>query len=158
MPGNSLSHHDYDYEYVSNERLKETLVGATVSGIFFNQDYLKFETDRGDACFTVYGDCCSVSYFWDFLGVRKLLDNGPILDAYEKELPQPLGSGKYDDCTAAYGFAFVTEDPRFGEVTSLLSFRNDSNGYYGGEMQFIKTLPDYVVLPQLTDDCLEAAL
>ena len=36
--------------------------------------------------------------------------------------------------TPVYGYKIVTAHPVFGEVTSVLSFRNSSNGYYGGWM------------------------
>jgi hypothetical protein len=96
------------------------------------------DPDDGDIAFTVEGDCCSYSYFYDFLGVRRLLEHGPILDAYFKELDDPDPEKDEDaargECVIAYGVVFVTEHPRFGEVSSVMSFRNDSNGYYGGWM------------------------
>lgn len=136
----------------------ETLVGRTVNNIRMSNDYLVFETDAGPFAFTVYGDCCSRSYFYDFLGVRRLLDNGPILDTYFKdEMPAPddEDSGR-GECVVAYGVVFVTLDRSFGEVTSLMSFRNDSNGYYGGSMEpcAVPQLDELDDLKELTEDCL----
>lgn len=52
------------------EQFKE-MIGAKVGKIFFNEDYLKFDTDKGPFVFSVDGDCCSHSYFHDFIGVKK---------------------------------------------------------------------------------------
>lgn len=110
------------------------LVGKKVKRIFMNEDELKFETDSGSFIFTVFGDCCSHSYFHDFIGVKKLL--GRVVKAVETvdmEDPQ-AGNGCDSDCIQAYGIRFITEDPEFGEVSSVMSFRNNSNGYYGGSL------------------------
>lgn len=138
----------------------ERLVGRNVTGVLMSNEYLVFETDaEGGAdqepiAFVAHGDCCSYSYFYDFVGVRWLLENGPVLQAYSKdEWPQPDN----DDCdtrTLAYGFVIVTESERFGEVTSLVSFRNDSNGYYGGWMDACDVPDDYEKrLKRLTENC-----
>lgn len=131
----------------------QKLVGRSVKGIYMSHEFLKFSTDRGDLAFSVYGDCCSQSYFYDFIGVRRLLDNGPIVAAETLNLGDPDDEdSRAGEVVIAYGFRFVTEDPTFGEVSSVMSFRNDSNGYYGGEMFAVDSCP--TDLAELTDDCL----
>lgn len=129
------------------------LTGKAIAGVWMDEDHLKFATDKGDLFFTVYGDCCSHSYFYDFHGVKKLLANGPVVSAGEVALDDSDAKPRHDECVKVYGFEIVTEDPVFGEVTSVFSFRNDSNGYYGGEMEESREFSVEGV-PQLTDDCL----
>ena len=118
------------------------LVGRTVSEIRMSEDVLTLITDQGPMSWAVEGDCCSQSVFFDFYGVRHLLDNGPVL-AFENVDLSP-GDPGYHDCngsdgcggefTQVYGYRITTEHPQFGPVTSVFSFRNYSNGYYGGWM------------------------
>lgn len=138
------------------------LIGKKITHVFVNQDFLRFETETGEKLtYTVEGDCCSRSVFYDFIGVRKLLDNGPVLSVKEINL-QPTDieetgeawcrfkdkSGS-DDSIQVYGFEVVTESPEFGEQTSVFSFRNYSNGYYGGNIADSNFAGE---LPELTED------
>lgn len=136
-----------------------TMVGRSVQRIWMTEEYLVFRMNDGqDVAFTVYGDCCSHSYLWDFLGVRNLLDNGPIIQVAEIVMPEVPESEELG-CTRWYGYRFTTEHPLFGEVSSVLSFRNDSNGYYGGEMESIDVghVEMSTFQHELTEDCLGTA-
>lgn len=116
----------------------KSLVGKKVLKIFVDSDYLIFQTDQGQVAYMVEGDCCSTSYFYDFVGVEKLLKNGPVLSWKSIPLELPANEKpKEDEYIQCYGFELVTEDPAYGEVTSVVSFRNSSNGYYGGWMEEI---------------------
>jgi hypothetical protein len=123
----------------------------------------------------VFGDCCSNSYFHDFFGVKKLLENGPVVSAESVKL-QPGDPGHYkpaplkdpeaqavmdalvnrddDDeyCLKVYGFRFVTEHPTWGEQSSVIAFRNSSNGYYGGWMSVAETPMILPFMNPITDD------
>lgn len=127
----------------TESELATALVGATVRAIHISEDYLTFDTDRGLVTYTVEGDCCSHSYFFDFYGVEHLLKNGAVT-AFESVGLSPGDVGyhaptwtvpedAYDE-VVVYGFRLTTEHPGFGSVTSVFSFRNSSNGYYGGWM------------------------
>lgn len=122
---------------MSRYDIADYLVGKSVRAVRMDGDSLAFLFDDGThQCFDAEGDCCSYSYFHDFIGVDKLVANGPILSV--RELPMDVPDDDPDiadaECLQAYGVEFVTESPEWGEQTSVLSFRNDSNGYYGGEM------------------------
>lgn len=110
------------------------LAGKTVAEIHANTGRLVLVTDDGSFGYRVVGECCSTSYFYDFIGVEKLLA-GPVVSVDYIELGEIKDASW--DVTEAYGFKFVTLHPLFGEVTSALSFRNDSNGYYGGWMEAV---------------------
>lgn len=136
----------------------ERLVGRTIKKIYMNEVNLKFETDLGDIVFQVYGDCCSSSYFHDFIGVEKLLQGTPVvsvkaIDLETSDSKVPVNRNDYDS-VQCYGYEIVTEDPQFGEVTSVFSFRNSSNGYYGGSLE--NANDDTEVQPEITTDVLEA--
>jgi hypothetical protein len=140
------------------------LVGSKILKIYMNEDYLKFETDKGNFVFSVSGDCCSSSVFYDFFGVKKLF--GKVVKAIEDvELKaEDIGpSKKYDGCQAdkkddcidsveVYGYRIVTEDENLGDVSSVFSFRNYSNGYYGGSLDDCN---DREVKPEIFDDVIE---
>lgn len=139
----------------------DKMIGAKIRKIFFNEEFLKFETDKGNFVFTVEGECCSQSVFYDFYGVKKLLKGNPIVSIKDIELkPNDIkqidGEEKdkksYQESIDVYGYEIVTKDPKLGEVTSVVSFRNYSNGYYGGWMI---TADDRDVLPQIYEDIIE---
>ncbi len=136
----------------------EKLIGRTIKKIYMNENYLKFETNLGDIVFMVEGDCCSHSYFHDFLGVDKLLKGNPVISAKGIPLTTEDSQVKVNrndyDFIECYGYEIVTEDPKFGEVTSVFSFRNSSNGYYGGSLG--NAPEDTEVKPEITIDVLEA--
>ena len=145
-----------DYSWNANTK---KLVGRTVTGIWMDEQHLKFATDQGDIAYCVDGDCCSSSYFYDFIGVAKLLAGNPIVSVKEIELSEdgpahPALEPRYQESVAVYGYEFVTEDPNLGDVTSVMSFRNDSNGYYGGSLQNADAESVPATVPQLTEDCL----
>lgn len=130
----------------------EDLVGKKIEKIFINSECLRFQTDQGDFHYTVYGDCCSSSYFHDFIGVEKLLKNGKVISTKKISLELPKDEETEDDWEyiQCYGFEIVTEDPEFGEVTSVMSFRNSSNGYYGGSLETTASTPSG--LPEIIND------
>lgn len=138
----------------------DILVGKKINAVYINDRFLRFDFDGVNfIVFTVEGDCCSHSYFYDFYGVKKLLDNGPVISVREIALEDPEikkdEDGYCAECTRAYGFELVTESREFGEQTSVVSFRNDSNGYYGGWMEACKGGFDPKVEPQVFDDVVE---
>lgn len=141
------------------------LVGKKIIRVFMNEEYLRFDTNNGSFTFTVHGDCCSHSVFYDFVGIKKLLHGGPVVATKEIELhPDDIEDLKDDDWyplkdrkkkaedIKVYGYSITTEHPEFGEVTSVFSFRNYSNGYYGGWMEDAVNIE---VHPEILDDVIE---
>jgi hypothetical protein len=138
--------------YNGFEKLKE-LVGKKIQKIRMDEDWLVFETDKGNYAFTVGGDCCSHSFFYDFYGVKNLLQNGEVLEVEEIELDVPEYTIKPEnDKIEAYGYRLTTAHEYWGKKSSVFSFRNDSNGYYGGWMDYSENYPPDV--PEITDDTL----
>lgn len=147
------------------------LIGATVNKIYINEDTLVFDTNKGMLAYEVTGDCCSHSYFYDFQKPEYLINGDPrmVVDVKEVELVEgdynwvPYTSDErkakglqaeddYSDCVACYGYQIVTVNQEWGEVTSVFSFRNDSNGYYGGSLSKVSVPSDLSNLTEITTD------
>jgi hypothetical protein len=84
------------------------------------------------------GDCCSQSVFYDFCGVKKLLAGNPVVKVEDIALTdeelavcKARDNKNYQEEIDVYGYRIITKDPILGEVSSVFSFRNYSNGYYG---------------------------
>ena len=102
--------------------------------------------------------------FYDFLGVKKLLNNGAVvsfedIELHPSDIIEENGDQKdkksYQESIQVYGYRIVTVDPILGEVSSVFSFRNYSNGYYGGSLELCPDDKD--VSPEIFDDVLETA-
>ncbi len=135
----------------------KNLIGKKVNRVFINSNYLKFETDKGNLVYKVSGDCCSHSYFHDFFGVKNLLENGVVKDVKEVELlsgdvlvENNSEEGYGGEKLKVYGYQITTEG-KYGDMTSVFSFRNASNGYYGGGIDQIDN-GDKEVLPEIKKD------
>lgn len=152
------------------DEVLEQLKGDIVEQIYMSEDWLIIKTNKRIASFVVEGDCCSYSVFYDFIGVKDLL--GKPISSIE---PVALGADdiiehadKYgyvtckdkkreDEAIKVYGYQINYIDPVYGERTAVFSFRNYSNGYYGGWMEgeIISDLPKQI--PDLIkDDVFEA--
>jgi hypothetical protein len=128
----------------------EKMIGVKVEKIFMNEEFLKFQTDKGNFVFTVDGDCCSESVFYDFYGVKDLIGR-TIKEVNEVELKtdERMDGKNYQEAVSVYGYEVVYEDKKWGDRTAVFSFRNYSNGYYGGA---INETGDTEVSPEITDD------
>ncbi len=127
------------------------LVGRTIRRVYVGagEDALYFATDRGVVAFTTDAECCSVTWFADITGFDALI-GAPVVCARDIDLPEPpdLDARSRRDCDRLYGFEVVTPKGR-----AVVAYRNSSNGYYGGSMNYgevIDALPDGV--REVTDD------
>ena len=127
------------------------LINKKINRIFMNENNLKFETDGGVLIYTVYGDCCSYSYFHDFIGVKNLLKGGKVKNVEEIEVGDDGKRKGGEDQLSFYGYRITVDDPKLGELSSVVSFRNDSNGYYGGSLNDVSEI-DNEVSPEIFDD------
>lgn len=128
------------------------LVGKIIESISGNTEFLRFTTADGKSfTFTVEGGCCSYSYFHDIIGVEKLLAGGEVTEVGYADVPEVEDDDSYVD-TQVYGFKIVSDHPEFGDVTTVFSFRNESNGYYGGWMRISAFEGD---LPEVIEDVYE---
>lgn len=117
----------------------EVLPGRRVLALSVSQDedYLAIETDAGPIFLCVEGDCCSESWFADIIGVEALLGQ-VVLTAEPVDLPdQPPDGRCRQEEDAFYGFKVATAKGYCDFI-----YRCSSNGYYGGWMSAVATLPD----------------
>lgn len=143
----------------------EALIGARITAIYMGEDELVFDTDRGPVGYRVHGDCCSTSYFHDFYGVANLLAGEPVTAFTSVDLApgdvgyrpetweQGVGVISRDaEEIEVYGYRLTTIHPTFGEVSAVFSFRNSSNGYYGGWMSLMNDPHLNLGLRRITED------
>jgi len=136
--------------------IDKALPGKVIQKVFFDKQNLRFDTDLGSFGYKVDGDCCSRSEFWDFYGVKNLIGS-PVISVSEVELDPATGSRRPDgddDSTEYYGYKIVAEHKDLGEITAVFSFRNMSNGYYGGSL--LDSCKPSEKSPEVFDDVTEA--
>lgn len=129
------------------------LIGVIVEKIFISEDFLFLQTDDGLYRIGIEGECCSHSYFYDFVGAnniigRKIINIEEIeLDIKDTDIVKvDTGYGwdrmkdniEEDEEIEVYGVRIIAEDEVFGELSGAFSFRNASNGYYGGWVNEVK--------------------
>ena len=105
------------------------LVGKTLTGLQIAADKqaLRFLTTDGEIIALCDGDCCS--YTWvehvelPARGFPALVISADDLDMHDlEEMP-------HREIVAYYGFKIITDK---GDL--LIDYRNESNGYYGGNL------------------------
>lgn len=163
----SIEIHDYEPKgrwHSEEDTVQEYLKGNRILKIWWSEQRLDLMTEKGGLSFEVEGDCCSHSYFHDFYGVADLL--GKEVIGFESVFLQPGDAGYRpetwekpeskddwdDDHVQVYGYRFTWADPTFGPRSAVLSFRNLSNGYYGGWMEPVKYRPGGPNSRVLTED------
>lgn len=104
------------------------LVGRTVNAVQIASDKkaMKFLTDDGDVVVRADGDCCSSTWIEgiDLPGVLI----GTVRAVEEIEMPD-LGSPDDYEVIAYYGCRITTD-----KGSCVIDYRNESNGYYGGNL------------------------
>lgn len=112
----------------------QIIVGKVVIGVSLErQGYtMLFHTAAETFIVNAEGDCCSVSWIENVelpaLGLPATVLSVHSLELDTELLGRPTEDG---DCIAYYGYKIITDK---GEL--LIDFRNDSNGYYGGRLQW----------------------
>jgi hypothetical protein len=119
----------------TDTRIRDELVGKTIHSVALNEDNteITFVTDAEPVTLVARGDCCSQCWIESLDDPEALL--GTVTDVEEIEMPD-LGNistnnypGDYSvDQVDYYGLKITTDKGR-----CVIDYRNDSNGYYGGE-------------------------
>lgn len=104
--------------------------------------FVKFSVDKGKTTFTAYqedkeliyeayGDCCSRSWI-------EHMDDSPTDCIVTNVIEKPVNMMEIPgyDCLQQYFYEIVTDKGSF-----TLEMRNESNGYYGGSMEFVGEKP-----------------
>src|SRR3972149_4416951 len=114
------------------ELIGQQVIGLSASG---NKEFLAFDTVEGEmVAYQAEADCCSESWFADITGIGNLI--GYIVRTVDEiELPGynvEDGRGRQEE-DEVYGFRIRSD----GGTTDIV-FRNSSNGYYGGSLNYYK--------------------
>jgi hypothetical protein len=121
---------------VNNNSIFSSLIGKKIYSVFINATENVIYFDCGPDMFigyTALGDCCSESWIADIFHFSNLCEKVLAveeipLDSYNVE--DNRGRQEYDQ---VYGYRFITEQGQ-----AILSFRNSSNGFYGGWLEPLK--------------------
>lgn len=135
----------------------DKIIGLTVEDVFVekqNQNDCVLKTDKGYFKITLGSDCCSESFIGDVLKA----DKGKVIRVEDIELIE--GESKDENIYGVptresrqevdklFGIKIVLEDFEhkcFGPISRsvILSFRNASNGYYGGWVEDVELIDDF---------------
>ena len=136
---------DFSNSVSDIKEINDLLVDEIILAIYVSDIeeayFMTFELEGGNlVSFKVEGDCCSTSWFADFFNVGNII-NQPILGVSEIDLEEfgyqlQDGRGKQDD-DKIYGYKIYTKDH-----VGVFSFRNSSNGYYGGWLEITSNHTD----------------
>jgi hypothetical protein len=113
----------------------EKLVGKKIIRTSFTPEELMFMLENGDTLvYEAVGDCCSHSYI-ESIDDEDVLQNCTItsVEIVDGEQLTQVDEDGYEGTVQKWTFYKFTTDK--GRAT--LSFRNDSNGYYNGDLQLI---------------------
>jgi hypothetical protein len=110
------------------ERGTHILFGKELRAVQIADDKkaIKFITDEGEIIAKTDGDCCSSTWI-EHVSMPMGL---PALIMEARDIPMPdLGVNEDQECVRYYGFELVTN-----KGSLVIDYRNESNGYYGGEL------------------------
>jgi hypothetical protein len=112
------------------EEKQNVLVGKVITAIHLADDKkaLKFDIEGGEPIIAdCQGDCCSETWVENIENPWAILGS-PVLKAENIDMPD-LGTMEGRDVVAYYGFKIETV-----KGTCTIDYRNDSNGYYSGDL------------------------
>ncbi len=118
--------------------MKNILIGKTITGLNIAEDKtaLLFNTNEGDVkvlcgakCCSFTNDCCSFTWV-EHIEMPALGLPALVIEADNLDMPN-LGDMPGRDVVEYYGFKITTDK---GEI--IIDYRNDSNGYYGGNLSW----------------------
>ena len=138
---------------ISEYREADVPLGGRITEIGIDTQYLFINTEQGSVLMAALGGCCSNTMIHDIIGVKKVLNTGPLVSirpTHQASEACENYTEPWDDCVQNYGLEIVVDHPEYGEVTCVVSYRNNSNGYYGGYLKLAGSNRRNV--PLITDD------
>ena len=108
--------------------MSNILTGRTITGmkIADDKEAIKFETTEGDVVVLVDADCCSHTWV-EHIEMPSL--GFPALVSAVDDLDLPGTTDTENGLLQVYGCKITTDK---GEI--IIDYRNESNGYYGGNL------------------------
>lgn len=111
---------------MSNILAGKTLLGMKIAD---DKEAILFITDSGDIEALCDADCCSHTWV-EHIELPALGFPARVISAEDIEMPD-LGDMPGCDVVEYYGFKISTDK---GDI--VIDYRNDSNGYYGGNLSW----------------------
>ena len=126
---------------------KMDLVGKVIRNVRISEDkdIIIFETDDGEFVGECEGDCCSSTWI-EHIELPAYGFPAKVLDVNDLDMPD-LGDMQGHDVVSYYGLEIKTDK---GSIK--IDYRNSSNGYYGGSIEFTKSLQNFETCKDLLDD------
>lgn len=119
--------------YSNNAPKWESLIGKTIQSFKWDKDKIILHFDDGNEITgEAFGECCSITW----LESIDLPNNiaGTLISIEDIPMPnQPYDKDQYD-CLQFYGVKIVTS-----KGSAVIDYRNSSNGYYGGSIDWYWT-------------------
>jgi len=113
--------------------MKDCLVGKTIINAKIANDdkAILFVTDHGEIVAKADGDCCSSSWI-EHVELPALGFPAKVIEVLDIEMPNAAGAAdNEDDLLQIYGLKISTDKGDF-----VIDYRNESNGYYGGNLSW----------------------
>ena len=112
------------------------LVGKVVTAVYLANDggAIRFDIDGGEPIVArADGDCCSNSWIEEVQGLGQLLGSPVVCVEDIGDMPTKEGNryGYSEEEMTYYGCKITTENGY-----ALIDYRNSSNGYYGGSLEW----------------------
>lgn len=107
------------------------LIGQTIQQIHISDDKQKIKfllTNLEEIVAECDADCCSYTWIEDLIHPNAALYS-PVINAFDIDMPNNDEIKEDGDYIQNYGFAIETMKGRF-----TIAYRNESNGYYGGNL------------------------
>lgn len=111
--------------------MEHCLLGRTIQGIKIAEDKkaILFVTDGGDIVARTDGDCCSSTWI-EHIELPAMGFPAKVSSAEDLDMPDLGQPGEYE-VIAYYGFKITTD-----KGVIVIDYRNESNGYYGGNLSW----------------------
>lgn len=113
------------------------LVGKTITDIYLADDRqaIRFDVKDGQPIIArCDGDCCSTTWIEDIINPEALFNN-EVIQVFDIDLPESMQqvtkTDNYEEVMEYYGCAIETSQGR-----CTIAYRNSSNGYYGGSLNW----------------------
>ncbi len=111
---------------MTNILIGKTLLGMKIAN---DKEAILFITDSGEITVKCDADCCSHTWV-EHIELPALGFPAVVFGAVDLNMPD-LGDMEGCDVVTYYGFKITTDK---GEI--VIDYRNDSNGYYGGNLSW----------------------
>lgn len=121
---------EIDFDILKNKKIISIDLDYTTRYKYDKQNHtdgIRFNLENGFVQYRAFGDCCSTSYI-ESLDNPSIFDNATFLSVEVIE-----GIQENIDYTDVHKWKFYKFKTSKGMCT--LSFRNESNGYYNGELR-----------------------